>query len=116
MFLFLLLLDVPIAPCNATIVPPISCTSLLPFDAVVAPHNATIVPFVSSTFLHPFNVVAAPSIPNWCFPPFMFLHAWKKEQAFPFNFCPPSNFFKPNLKVSLLVTFVFCFDCPYFFE
>jgi hypothetical protein len=35
-FLFLLLLDVPIAPCNATIVPPTSCTSLLPFDAVVA--------------------------------------------------------------------------------
>ncbi len=72
LFLFLLLLDVSIAPCNATIVPPISCTFLLPLDVIVAPHNAAIVPFVSSTFLHPFNVVVAPPIPNWCFPPSCF--------------------------------------------
>ncbi len=54
----------------------------------------------------------------------MFLQVWEKEQTFQFNLPPPfSNFFKPNLKVSfclfisnacLLVTFVPCFDCPFF--
>jgi len=85
-FLFLLLIDVPIAPCNATIVPPTSCTSLLPFDAVVAPHNATIVPFVSNTFLHSFNVVVAPSIPNWCLPPSCFCMHGRKNKLSPSTF------------------------------
>jgi len=83
LFLLLLLLDVPNAPCNATIIPPMSCTSLLPFDAVIAPHNATIAPFVSSTFLHPFDVVIAFSIPNWCFPPLHVFACMEERTSFP---------------------------------
>jgi hypothetical protein len=98
LLLLFLLLDVPIAPYNATIVPPISCTSLLPFDAVVAPHNVTIVRLVSSNFCTPSMFVAAPPIPNWCFPPLHVFASMGEKTSFPIQLFSSFKLLQAKLK------------------